>query len=140
MIEGTPSRNVCRHLSQLEVCLLLQLECQVVYPEGLNGALEPVVTSLPESLTHGMNMLDKPTFLLVDLSHFIAGNHVPKASAPHDTLTPISPTHLAVEHPLRVQGHISMTTEVQELLSHTALDTSSQASGSSTQKGQHPQP
>ena len=53
MIEGMPSRNACGHLHQLEVHLLLQLECQVVYPEGLNGALELVVTSLPESLAHG---------------------------------------------------------------------------------------
>ena len=28
MIEGTPGRNTCGHLCQLEVCLLLQLWCQ----------------------------------------------------------------------------------------------------------------
>ena len=38
MIEGVPSRNMCRHLHQLEVHQLLQLEGQVVYPEGLIGA------------------------------------------------------------------------------------------------------
>ena len=38
MIEGAPSRVTCGHLCQLEVHLLLQLECQVVYPEGLNGS------------------------------------------------------------------------------------------------------
>ena len=79
MIEGMPSRNACGHFCQLEVHLLLQLECQVVYPEGLNGALEPVVTYLPESLTDGMNMLSEPTFLIVDLSQFITDNCVPKA-------------------------------------------------------------
>ena len=94
MIEEMPSRNACRHLCQLEVHLLLQSECQVFYPEGLNGALELVVMSLPESLAHGMNMLNKPTFLLVDL---------PKASALHNTSALTSPTHLTVEHPSRVE-------------------------------------
>ena len=108
MIEGMPSRNAYRHLCHLEVHLLLQSGCQVVYPEGLNGALELVVTSLTESLAHGTNVLDKSTFLLVDLS---------KASALHGTLPPTSPTHLTMEHPSRVGGHISMTAEVQELLS-----------------------
>ena len=134
MIEGAPSRITCGHLCQLKVCLLLQLECQVVYLEGLNGVLEPVVTSLPESLTHGVNMLDEPTFLQVDLSQFTAGNCVLKASAPHRTSTLTSPTHLAMEHPPRVKSHITMTAEVQELLSCAVLDTSSQASGSSTLK------
>ena len=61
MIERVPSRIACRCLCQLEVHLLLQSGCQVVYPEGLNGGLEPVVTSLPESLAHSMSMLKKPT-------------------------------------------------------------------------------
>ena len=77
-------------------------------PRRLKGALEPVVTSLTKSLAHGTNILDKSTYLLVDLS---------KASAPHDTLAPTSPNHLTMEHPSRVMGHISMTTEVQELFS-----------------------
>ena len=42
MIDGMPSKSVCRHLHQLEVCKLLQYGDQVVYPEGLNGGLEPV--------------------------------------------------------------------------------------------------
>ena len=68
MIEGEPSRNACRCLHQLEVCQLLQLEDQVVYLEGLNGGMEPVVTHLPKSLVHGMSMLYEPIFLQVDLS------------------------------------------------------------------------
>ena len=46
MIDGVPSRNACRHLCQLQVCQLLQCGDQVVYPKGLNGGLEPVLTSL----------------------------------------------------------------------------------------------
>ena len=134
MTEEASSRIACRHLCQLEVCLLLQVGCQVVYLEGLNGGLEPVVTSLPESLTHGVNMLNDPTFLPVDLSQFMAGNCALEASAPHQTLTQSSPTHLIMEHPPRAESHIRMTAEVQELLLHAVLDTSSQAYGSSTPK------
>ena len=125
MTEGMPSRSACRCLCQLEVHLLLQLGCWVVYPEGLNGALELVVTSLTESLAHGTNILDESTYLLVDLS---------KASALHNTSAPTFPTHHTMEHPSRVRGHISMTAEVQELFSQAALDTSSQASGSPSLK------
>ena len=80
MIEGVTSRIACGNLCQVEVHLLLQSECQVVYPEGLNGSLELVVTTLLESLTHGMNMLINPTFLQVNLSQFTVGGHVPDAS------------------------------------------------------------
>ena len=106
----------------------------MVYPEGLNGGLEPVVTSLPESLAHSVSMLDKPTFLVVDLSHVTSGDQVPEDSAPHRTSTPTSPTHLTMEHPPKAESHISMTAEVQELLSCAVLDTSSQESGGSTPK------
>ena len=79
MIDGIPRRKECRCLCQLEVHLLLQSGCQVVYPEGLNRALELVAMSLTESLAHGTNILDESTFLLVDLS---------QASALHSTLAP----------------------------------------------------
>ena len=62
MMEGTPSNIPCRRICQLEVHQLLHSEAQVVYPEGLNGCLVLVTTTLPESLSHGMTMLDdKPT-------------------------------------------------------------------------------
>ena len=89
-------------------------------PRRAEWALEPVVMSLIESLAQGTNMLDESTFLLVDLS---------EASALHNTLAPTSPTHLTMEHPSTVGGHISMTAEVQELFLQVALNTSSQASG-----------
>ena len=79
MIDGMPSRNACGQLHQLEVCQLLQWEDQVVYPEGLNEGLEPVLTTLQGSLAHGMSMLNKPAFLLVDLSQVTPGDQAPEA-------------------------------------------------------------
>ena len=132
MVKGSPSRNTCSHLIQLEVHLLFQLDNWVVYPEGLNGGLEPVVTPLPESLACGMSVLDKPTFLQVDLSQFTTGDSVPKASAPCQASTLTSPTHFTMEDPPKAESQINMTTEVQDLLSCTVLGTFSQVSGSST--------
>ena len=137
MIEEVPSRNVCGHLHQLEVHWLLQHEDWVVYPEGLNGGLEPVLISLWGALVKGMNMLgDLPTNL-----------HSYQWTSPRshwETLHPWSwlpaeylhqpPLHLTMECHPKADSHISMTSEVWELLSHTILDTSSQALGGSTPK------
>ena len=135
MIDGTPSKCACRCLSQLEVCQLLQSETQVVYPEGLNGCLVPIVTSLPASLAHGSNALnDEPTLLQVDFSQFTGEECESKAPIPSRASASTSPAHLAMAHPPKAENHISMTTEVNELLLQAALDTSSQALGSSTLK------
>ena len=141
MIDGVPSRSMCGHLHQLDICQLLQCGDQVVYPERLNGGLDPVLTSLTGSLVQGVNMLGAPahesSFLLVDLSQVTLGDHAPEASAPCRTSTPTSPSHPAMEHPPKADSHISMTSEVQELLSHAILDASSQSLWNSTQRGQH---
>ena len=71
VMEGNTSNVPCRRIHQLEVCQLLGSGLQVVYPEGLNGCHVSVITSLPESLSNGVTMLQgKPTFLQVDLSQF----------------------------------------------------------------------
>ena len=136
MIDGTPSRNACRHLCQLEVHNLSQYGDHVVYPEGLNGSLELVQTSLSGPLLWGQDALDdsthEPSFLLVGLSQVTLGYYMPKAPAPHRTSTLSSPTHLAMEYLPKTYSHICMTSEVQELLSWAMLDTSTQALGDST--------
>ena len=49
-----PQRGVeaapCGQISQLEVCQLLVAGPQVIYPIGLNGHNEPIITFLPEPL------------------------------------------------------------------------------------------
>ena len=70
MTEGKHSNIPCGRICQLEVHQLLHSGAQVVYPKGLNGCLVLVITSLLESLSHSMTVLnDKTTFLQVDLSH-----------------------------------------------------------------------
>ena len=63
-VEATP----CRQISQLEVCQLLVASSQVIYPIGLNGCNEPVVTSLPEPLASGISLTTgKPIYLGIDI-------------------------------------------------------------------------
>ena len=102
MTDGVPSRNTCGHLCQLEVCQLLQCGDQVVYPEGLNGGLKPVLTFLTAS-PQGMNMLGtpthKPSFLPVDLSCITLGDHAPKDTSSQESgnSTPKRPISMALE-------------------------------------------
>ena len=62
--EATP----CGQISQLEVCQLLIASTQVVYPIGLNGCKEPIITSLPEPLAHGVSLTTgEPTYLEINI-------------------------------------------------------------------------
>ena len=134
MVDGAPHKSVCGHLFHLEVSQLLQWQDQVVYPEGLKGGLEPMWTLLSRSLVQGVDMLGKtayePAFLLVDLPHASPGVLRARDSTSHGTSTPTSPHH-SVEDLSKTNSQISMTAEVQELLSCALLGTSSQASGNS---------
>ena len=97
-----------------------------------------MLTSLTAPLAQGVIMLGtpihKPSFLPVDLSWVTSGNHVTEASAPLRTWTLSSPSHLAMECPPKADSHMNMTAELQEILSHAILDTSSQMLGGSTLK------
>ena len=76
----------------------------------------------------------EPTFLQVDLSQFTMEEPESKAPFPGSDSTSTSPTCSAMAPPTKVESQVSMTMEVSELLSQAALDTSSQALGSSTPK------
>ena len=58
----------CGWISQLEVHQLLVASSQVVYPIGLNGHDEPIITSLPEPLASGVSLTtDEPIYLGIDI-------------------------------------------------------------------------
>ena len=128
MTEWMPSNIPCRRIYQLEVHQVLHSEAQLVYPEGLNGCLVLVTMTLPESLSHGMTMLDdKFTFLQVEILEFVMEGHESKTLFLSGASTATSPTHPAMMPPPKVESQVSMPMEVSELLSQVALDTSSQA-------------
>ena len=120
MIDGAPSRSACGHLSHLEVCKLLQCGVDVVYQEGLNGGLELLWVSLPklpiwDSDSH-TESAHEPALLQVNLPRIV----------PQWSSTPISSLHSVMEYPSDMVSCLSMTTEIQELLSITMPDNSEQ--------------
>ena len=127
------SITTCGRVSQLQVHQLLSLDSQVVYLVGLNGCEVPVIPPPPESLAKGINLLrGKLIYLKVDIPQSITEG--PELKAP--PLGGHSPSIL-IASPIRppllkVEGEISMTMEVRELLSQAVLDTSEHTSGSST--------
>ena len=63
-IEVTP----CGQISQLEVHQLLIAGPQVIYPIGMNGCDEPIMTSLPEPLASGIGLTTgEPVYLEIDI-------------------------------------------------------------------------
>ena len=103
--------------------------------EGPNGCQIPVITSLPKLLSKGMTMLEGGSaFLQVDFSQSTTKEQefkVLSLGGGSNTTPAASPTQA---FPPKAESPISMTMEVSELLSQLALDTSGQASGSSTSK------
>ena len=134
-VVGGTGCTTCRRVSQLQVHQLLSSGSQVVYPAGLNGCEVPLITSLPEPI----NLLDsKPIYLKADIPQSTMERPELKAPPlgghPPSTLiaSPVRPP------PPKVEGEVSMTMEVRELLSWAGLDTSEHASGSSTPKRWEP--
>ena len=63
-MEVTP----CWLISQLEVCQLLVTSPQVIYPIGLNGCDEPIITSLPEPLASSIILTTgEPVYLEINI-------------------------------------------------------------------------
>ena len=89
MAEGSISNVPYGNIHQLEICQLLSSGSWVVYLEELNGCQVPVITTLPESLSNSMTMLEgKSTFLQVDLSQSATKEQEPKALSVGSSLSP----------------------------------------------------
>ena len=135
MMEENTSNVPYGKIHQLEVCQLLGSGSQVVYPEGLNGCHVLLIMTLPQSLSNGVTILEgESTFLQVDLSQSATKEQESKALSLGSGLSPTPATSPTRAFPPKVEGQISMTMEVSELLSRAVLDTSGLASGSSTPK------
>ena len=116
-------------------CQLLSSGSQVIYPAGLNGCDVLLITSPPVPMAKGINLLGSdPIYLKVDIPPSnMEGPELkalPLSSHSPSTLvaSPIRPP------PPKVEGEVSMTMEVRELLSWMGLNMSEHASGSSTPK------
>ena len=68
LLQGEVERTSCGWTSQLDIHQLLSAGSQVVYPTGLNRHREPIITTLPESLSSGMSIIaSKHPYLEIDI-------------------------------------------------------------------------
>ena len=130
--------TTCGQVSQLEVCQLLITSPQIIYPIGLNGHDEPIITSLPEPLASGISLTaGKPVYLEMDIPP-------PQVEEPDQKVLPLGEVSIIVivnphkSTPPKSEGEGSMTREVRDLLSQAILEMSGHRSKSSTLRRLHP--
>ena len=112
--EGGINSTTHRRISQLEVCQLLISGLQVAYPVGLNGCMDPIITSLPEFLAIYLEInIPQPIAEEPDQKALPLGGHSPILMA-----SPLKTT------PPKLKREVSMTMEVRSLPSQVMLDTS----------------
>ena len=109
--QGKAEETSCGQISQLNVCQLLFTGSQVVYPSGLNGHYEPIITTLPEPLSSGISVIaSKHPYLEIDIP--------PKEESDTKALpigkASIIQTTNPCKSPPKLEG--SMTAEVNDLL------------------------
>ena len=117
-VEETP----CGQISQLEICQLLATSPQVIYPVGLNGHDEPIITTLPEPLARSVS--------LTTSEHFYLGMDIPSppVEEPDQKILPLGEVFtilIASPHKSPPKSEGSMTMEVNNLLSQAVLEASS---------------
>ena len=109
-------------ISQLKVCQLLAAGPQVIYPIGLNGQDEPIITTLPDLLGSSINLIaSEHNYLETDIP-------LPPIEEPDRKMPPLEdiPTVLVTSpprSPLKPEGSILI--EVSNLLSQAVLEVSS---------------
>ena len=125
--QGKVEETSCGQISQLDVHQLLSTGPQVVYPSGLNGHDEPIITTLPELLSSSISVIaSKHPYLEIDIHpKGELNNKVPpigKASIIQTT----NP-HKSLPNP---EG--SMTAEFNHLLVQAIMEASSSESKQSS--------
>ena len=104
----------CGWISQLEAGQLFAANPQVIYPIGLNGQDEPIITTLPDLLGSSISLImSEHNYLEVDIP-------LPAMEEPDRKMPPLEdiPTVLVTippKSPPKPEG--SITTEVSNLLS-----------------------
>ena len=112
--QGKAEEAPCGQISQLKVWQLLATSPQVIYPIGLNGHDEPVITTLPE-------LLDSSISLIMN-KHIYLGIDIPSlpVEEPDQKIPPLGEVSTILitsphKSPPKLEG--SMTMEVSNLLS-----------------------
>ena len=118
--QGKAEETCCGQISQLDVCQLLSTGSQVVYPSGLNGHDEPIITTLPELLSSGISIItSEHPYLEID----IPPKEEPDTKAPPIGKASIIQTTNPCKSSPKLGG--SMTAEVNDLLDRAITEVSS---------------
>ena len=68
LFQGKAQETFGGQISQVEICQLLATGPQVVYPIGLNGHDESIITTLPDLLGSGISLIpSKHIYLEIDI-------------------------------------------------------------------------
>ena len=112
--QGKAEETPCGQISQLEVCQLLAASPQVIYPIGLNGHDELVITTVPEPLDSGISLItSKHIYLGID----IPSSPVEEPDQKTLPLGEVSTILITSPHKSPPKSEGSMTMEVSNLLS-----------------------
>ena len=118
--QGKVEETSCRQISQFDVCQLLSASPQEVYPIGLNGQDEPIITTLPELLSSGISIIaSEHLYLEID----IPPKEESDTKAPPIGKASIIQTTNPHKSPPKLEG--SMATEVNDLLDQAIMEASS---------------
>ena len=109
--QGKAEETSCGWFSQPNVCQLLSAGPQVVYPSGLNGQDEPIITTLPEPLSSDISIIaSEHLYLEIDIPPMEESDTKALPIGEASIIQTTSPC----KSPLKLEG--SMTAEVNDLL------------------------
>ena len=118
--QGKVEETSCGQISQLDFQQLLSASPQVVYPTGLNGQDEPIITTLPELLSIGISIIaSEHLYLEIDIPPLEESD----TKAPPIGEASIIQTANPCKSPPKLEG--SMATEVNDLLDQAIMEASS---------------
>ena len=118
--QGKVEETSCGWISQLDICQLLSTSPQVVYPSGLNGHDDPIITTLQEPLTSGISVIaSKHPYLEIN---------IPPNRKSDTKILPISEASIiqtTSPHKSPPNPKDSITAEVNHLLDQAIMEVSS---------------
>ena len=125
--QGKVEETSYGQISQLNICQLLSAGPQVVYPSGLNGHDEPIITTLPEPLNSSTSIIaSEHPYLEID---------VPPNGESDTKVLPIGEASIIQTtnlHNLPPNPEGSITAEVNHLLDQAMVEVSSHKSEQSS--------
>ena len=114
LLQGKVEETPCGQISQLKLCQLHAAGPQVVYPIGLKGHDEPIITTLPEPLDSSLSLIaSEHIYLGIDIPS-------PPVEEPDQKIPPLSEVStilITSPHKSSLKSEGSMITEVSNLLS-----------------------